>query len=266
MDEGIDRYYEFAKALARRAGSIIHEEFNRGASVKIKDDGSLVTEVDERINHLVASGLSETFPTHGLLGEEGNSGTGKEEYLWICDPIDGTKPFILGVPNCVFMIALLRQRRAVLSVVYDPFSESLYHAIRGKGAYCNDERIRVSDEKLRDNFVVLGTGTYPFVPWLKNAKAILEPVSGSGYKSMMIAQGRAVATLRDKADFHDVAPSALIIEEAGGRVTDLNGKPLQLDRPIEGVIMSNSAAHNELLDVVRCCREADFQRKRPLVS
>ncbi|GIG69204.1 inositol monophosphatase family protein [Phytomonospora endophytica] len=244
-------YLEFALSLARRAGGLIADAFNTNVQADVKSDGSPVTEVDREINRLVIDAIQERHPHHAILGEEGAVGSGKEEFKWICDPLDGTKPFLLGVPNSVFMIALMHAGNLLLAVVYDPFTKNMFHAIRGRGAYCNNDRIHVSEQRLDEGYVVLGTDSYPFIEGILNAGGRVEPVSGSGYKSMMIAKGSAVATIRQQADFHDVAPSALIVEEAGGKVTGLDGSRLVLDRAIGGAIISNGVAHAELVELAQ---------------
>src|ERR1700722_2177012 len=117
---------QIALSLAKQAGSIIRENFGKNHVIELKADQSPVTEVDKQINTLVANTLRDAFPADGLLGEEGNTGSGAEQYQWICDPLDGTKPFILGLPNSVFMLGLSEGGNILLSVVYDPYNDRMY--------------------------------------------------------------------------------------------------------------------------------------------
>jgi myo-inositol-1(or 4)-monophosphatase len=187
-----------------------------------------------------------------VLGEEADLGDGTEELQWLCDPLDGTRPFILAVPCSTFMLALTRKGEVLVSVIYEPHFDKLYYAVRGGGAFCNGQPIHVSQQKLRGGSVVMGTSSYAFSNALWAAGGKLEPVPGGGYKAAMIASGRAVATIRPGSDFHDVGPSALLIEEAGGKVTALNGDRLLYDKPIGGVIMSNGVDHELLVDIALC--------------
>lgn len=247
----MDVYLDFATKLAHEAGQLILDGFNKDHMITDKLDNSPVTEVDLKINQLVIERIKQKFSSHGLLGEEANLGNGQETFRWICDPLDGTKSFILKVPNSVFIIALMEESSLVLGVIYNPFTNTLYHAIKGGGAFRDGQRIKVSSVPLRGGYVLLGSSTYPFITELKARGAKVEPVSGGGYKYAMIADGRAVGTIKDGADFHDVAAGALIIEEAGGKVTNLDGSPLKLDEKIAGAIMSNGLVHHELVAITK---------------
>jgi fructose-1,6-bisphosphatase/inositol monophosphatase family enzyme len=243
----------FATELAMKAGELLRHGYKNPLEIEYKPDGTPVTEIDRQINDIVADEIRRRYPTHGLLGEEADLGTGFERCKWICDPLDGTIPYILGIPHSVFMLALMRDNSLTLSVVYDPFSDRLYSAVRNGGASCNGTAIHVSRRRLCDGYVALGSNSDRFVEGIRRAGGRTELVSGSGYKSMMIACGEAVATIKDAADFHDIAPAALIVEEAGGLVTALDGSQLVLDRDIKGVIISNYLVHRTLIEV---CQKA----------
>jgi fructose-1,6-bisphosphatase/inositol monophosphatase family enzyme len=247
----MDSYLDFATSLSQEAGKLIYDGFTKSHTVTDKVDNSPVTEVDLKINQLVIDRIKQKYPSHGLLGEEANMGNGRETMRWICDPLDGTKSFILKVPNSVFIIALMEETKLILGVIYNPFTKMLYHAEAGQGAYRNGEQIKVNTTPLSGGYVLLGSSSYPFVDSLKMRGAKVEPVSGGGYKYAMIADGRAVGTIKDGADFHDVAAGTLIIQEAGGMVTDLDGSPLKLDEKIAGAIMSNGIAHDELITITQ---------------
>lgn len=247
----MEEYLNFAKSIAYEAGNIIKEYFDKNLDYENKSDDSPVTIIDKKINKLVIEKIKSKYPTHSVFGEEEDNIIENSEYIWLCDPLDGTKPFILNVPCSVFMLALLKNGEVQMSVVYEPHFDKLYYAIRGQGAYCNNKKIHVNQNILEGNYVLMGGTTYYFADGLKSAGAKLEPVSGGGYKEMMIARGDGVATIRDKADFHDVGPAALIVEEAGGLVTDFDGNSLRLDRPIKNVVVSNKIVHQEILAIIK---------------
>jgi fructose-1,6-bisphosphatase/inositol monophosphatase family enzyme len=240
---------KLAFSLSKKAGGIIKDNFGKTHAVVLKDDASPVTEVDQRINKLVAQSLKESFPEDGLLGEEESYGTGHEKYQWICDPLDGTKPFILGLPLSVFMLALSENGKMLLSVVYDPYSDKMYHAIKGEGAFCNDEPIKVSSEKIDEGYALVGADSFSFAAELKKLSRGIEPVPGTGYKFLMIATGRGIGMINDSADFHDIGPGSLIVEEAGGKVTGLNGEELDYSKEIGGVVVSNGVVHDDFLKI-----------------
>jgi len=238
-----------ARDLARKAGAIIKDNFGKVHSIELKTDLSPVTAIDKQINSLVAETLKSTHPDDGLLGEEESYGTGDERYQWICDPLDGTKPFILGLPFSVFMLALSQDGKILLSVVYDPYSDKMYHALRDEGAFCNGEPIKVSSEKIDEGYALVGADSFSFAAQLKKFSRGIEPVPGTGYKCVMLASGRGLGMINDSADFHDIGPGSLIVEEAGGKVTGLSGEELDYSKEIGGVIVSNGMVHNDFLKI-----------------
>lgn len=241
---------KLAVELARKAGAIIRDNFGKTHKVELKGDMSPVTAIDKQINEFIAQSLQTAFPEDGLLGEEESYGTGNEKYQWICDPLDGTKPFILGLPFSVFMLALSENGSVLLSVVYNPYSDKMYHAVKGKGAFCNNEPIKVSSEKINEGYVLVGADSFSFAAELKKLSRGIEPVPGTGYKCVMLASGRGLGMINDSADFHDIGPGSLIVEEAGGKVTGLNGEQLDYSKEIGGVIVSNGVVHDYFLKIV----------------
>ena len=248
----MDEYLTFAQDLARQAGKLIKDNFESNLTVELKADHSPVTQVDKAINDLVSNTIKQAYPDHGLLGEELSHGTGQEPLQWLCDPLDGTKAFIVGAPLSTFILGLTQEGGILLSVVYDPYSERLYHAVKGQGAFCNDQLLHVNDTSLADGgYVLVQEASFQFAPDLQAAGAQTEPMPGAGYRAMILANARCSGIIQAGADFHDVGPSSLIVEEAGGKVTDFSGAPIHFDHSItNGIILSNGTAHDELLDVV----------------
>ena len=245
----MDERLKLAIELAKRAGAIIRDNFGKAHEVELKGDRSPVTEIDKQINKLVAGSLKASFPDDGLLGEEESYGTGSEQYQWICDPLDGTKPFILGLPFSVFMLGLSEGGKMLLSVVYDPYSDKLYRAIKGEGAFCNNKPIKVSSEQIDEGYALIGADSFSFAAELKKLSRGIEPVPGTGYKCMMLASGRGLGMINDSADFHDIGPGSLIVEEAGGTVTSLNAEQLDYSKEIGGVVVSNGVVHDDFLKI-----------------
>ncbi len=250
----MDKYLAFAKELAYQAGKIIKDNFEKKHEAQMKADATPVTKIDIQINQLALDAIKARFPGHGVLGEEGNLGDGTEKYQWVLDPIDATKAFILGIPNSVFMLALTEDGQNQLAVVYDPFADKLYHAVKDGGAFCNDQPIHVNKQPLKGGIVMLGeTSAAVFAKGVEAAGGQVEMVTGTGYKCMLLASGKGVGTYKDKSegDFHDVGPAALIIEEAGGRATDLDGRPQRYDRQLNGAILSNGTVHADLVKIAQ---------------
>ena len=242
-----DNYLALAAELAVAAGEITPQGFGRALVIAVKADGSPVTDIDVRVNRLVAETIQRRYSGHGVRGEEQDLGTGGETYQWICDPVDGTLPYLNGLPNSMFMLALTRESEMLAAVAYDPFADHMYREARQGGAFCDWRPIRVARRGTggaRHQFGAAYRGRQPD-GWPRRTGP------GTGFKSMMVARGEAIGTVKQTADFHDVALAALIVTDADGRVTTLDGSRLTLDQEITGgAIISNDIAHDQLVEAV----------------
>ncbi len=119
---------QFATDLAYQAGEIIKTDFTLGMKKEWKENETPLTAADNKVNQLVVDAVNKNFPDYGLITEEGGSHHQNAEYVWICDPIDGTIPFSHGIPTCVFSIALVHEGEPILAVIYDPFMDRLFYA------------------------------------------------------------------------------------------------------------------------------------------
>lgn len=247
-----------AKELATEAGRIIKQGFQSVKGFDVKADRSPVTETDKRVNQLVAERLRKDFPTYALKGEEQSYGDSHGSHVWLCDPVDGTIPFVIGVPACNFMLALFVDGEAQVAVVYNPMLDLLYEAVRGRGVRCNGQQVRVAESERPDqSYLVLDAKI------LRESPEIVERceaagfhaayTAGTGEKLMLVASGRAAAMLRTVGDPEEVGIGAFFVEEAGGKATDIAGGPLL--KPgltlTNGYIIGAPRTHKLLLDTVR---------------
>lgn len=252
-------YLDFAVALAREAGAIIRENFALGMRKEWKEDETPVTATDLRINRLVIDAVQRQYPDHAVLGEEGDAGP-QGEYVWVCDPVDGTVPFSHGVPVCVFALALCRDGEPIAGVVYDPFMDRLFSAEKGGGAFCNGRPIRVNTAPtLRRQLVeaeYYGDGLYApsVVEGLLSAGAVPLTQMCVMYPAALVASGEFTGAVFHLTKPYDGAPLRVIIGEAGGKMTDIDGKEQRYDRPINGYIISNGLVHDELLRIVQSAK------------
>ncbi len=247
----MEQELQFAKAIAQQAGVMMLKNFGKDHSYETKDDRTPVTAIDKAINDLLIKQVQTNYSDHGVLGEEASWGSGQEKYQWLCDPIDGTVPYMLAIPASIFMVALLENGVPVMSLLYNPYTNEMFHAIKNKGAFCNDEQINVNDAHFEDGYVLLGTTAFPYVDAIKQHGGKVQPVPATGYKCISVARGKAIAVIKHTSDFHDVGPASLLIEEAGGKVTDLSGNNVdRYDRPIGGTLLSNGACHEKLVSIV----------------
>lgn len=252
----------FAIELAKKSGNIIRDNFLLGMRKEWKADNSPLTETDTTINDLVVESINNVFPGHNVLAEEGDSFSGASEYVWVCDPLDGTIPFSHGIPTCVFSLALTHQGESILGVVYDPFMDRMFIAEKGGGAFLNGKRISVSRNASIKNAlfaVSLGKAQCDFLPLVKalrNEHARVINVGSITYMGSLVACGEFSATVFQGVKLletkpHDTAALKVIVEEAGGRVTDIFGNEQRYDQDIRGHLVSNGVLHETLLKLIR---------------
>lgn len=143
--------------IAREAGALLANYFERRVAVELKGEFDLVTEADRASEKLVVERLRSHFPSHGIVAEEGGGGAGSSEYCWYVDPLDGTTNFAHGFPMFNVTLGLARAGEVIAGVIYDPIRQELFAAERGGGAYVNNRRIRVSTiQRLEDSLPCTG--------------------------------------------------------------------------------------------------------------
>jgi len=249
---------DFAIDLAHQAGDIMLEYFKVGVEHIAKHDKSPVTEADIKINDLVIERVKSEFPDHAVLGEEASWNL-PSKMTWVCDPIDGTRPFVYGLPYSVFSLALVEDGVPVIAVVYDPYSKRLYRAEKGKGAFLNDEPIGVNSKSDLEHTVV-GAGKHLPFENLDHSKLFDQLINKVHrtitlqcvvQEAMLIATGQVEGNIFISDTAHDIAAVKLLIEEAGGKVTDLYGNEQRYDQPIRGALISNGHIHDDLVRIVR---------------
>ncbi|PID98824.1 hypothetical protein CSA80_03890 [Candidatus Saccharibacteria bacterium] len=249
-------YLEFATSLALEAGEIMHKYFGADSGPRFKHDNSVVTIADEEINDLVIRRVKQTYPDHDINGEEASNQNGSK-YVWVCDPIDGTAKFAAQVPVSVFSLALVIDGKPEVGVIYAPFNDHMYTAVIGQGAFMNGRPIKVNSKKLSDR-AELNVDW-----WASNdhdvIKVVREIVYSEGsyatsigsttHASALVARGEFVASVfpGTKGKNVDIAAAKVIVEEAGGKVTDLFGNEQRYDQDIRGSICSNGVVHDEIV-------------------
>ncbi len=260
---------DFAVELAREAGTMIMKEFPKDLSLPImvrkKADKTDVTDADTKVNSMVIGAIRSTFPGHGVLGEEESANSRKSRFQWITDPLDGTTVFSRGIPNFVFSLSLAVDGRPVVGVVLDPVLNRMFSAESGKGAFVNGNQIHVSEHRELEGSLI-GISS-----WRKEQVKIIKlferlRVEGAGtldlgsiaYMGALVSCGRLTASVHPAMKPWDSAALRVIIQEAGGRVTDLYGNDQRYDGNIHGAIMSNGGhVHRDLMRLIRECNKTD---------
>ena len=225
-----------AVRAARSAGNHIARNIDRLNTLTIVTKGrnDFVSEVDKKAEDIIIDTLYRNYPKHGFIAEESGVHQGEEDYTWIIDPLDGTTNFLHGIPHFAVSIALQHAGKLEHAVVYNPMSQELYTASRGNGASLNNRRIRVSDRRGL-NGALLGTG-FPFrensdidgyLPALGRLMSKTAGIRRAGSAALdlaFVAAGRLDGYWESDLKQWDIAAGALLVQEAGGLVTDLNGE------------------------------------------
>ena len=241
---------------ARAAAQVIRSFYGRSPGVRIKADASPVTEADERAEQVIGSILSERFPGYGFYGEETGQHAMGAESIWLVDPIDGTKSFMRQTPFFSTQIALLRAGELVLGVSNAPAYDELAWAERGGGAFLNERAIRVSEvAQLKDAFV--STGNLKSVArspsWSRFGELIQRIDRVRGYGDFvhyhLLASGSLDAVIESDVNILDIAALTVLVREAGGTFTDLDGEPVGLGTT--SVLATNGRLHAPLLAALR---------------
>lgn len=247
-----------AREAAAAAATVIKCYYRSELAIEIKGDESPVTIADREAEQAIHAVISRKFPQHAFFGEEyGRSGDSDAEYEWLVDPIDGTKSFVRGYPFFSTQIALRFQGEIIVGVSSAPvFGEEAW-AIRGGGAFLNGERIQVSGTGTLQKASV-STGNIASLAANKDGwnryGSLLQQVNrirgyGDFYHYHLLARGAIDVVIESDVNILDIAALSLIVEEAGGRLTNLSGGPI--DDNARTVLATNGRLHESLLEAIQ---------------
>ena len=245
---------EAAREAALSAGALLVARLHEVKQVSFKGRGNLVTDVDLEAERRIFALLSAEFPSMGLLGEESSGELRSSGYTWIVDPLDGTRNYASGIPFFSVVVALALNGEVVAGVNYDPVREEMFHAERGRGAFLNDRPIRVSEKAALDQCILGMDMSYnnegarnglevvlSLWPGMQTARIMGSSALGLSYA----AAGRYDLYFHHHLEPWDVAAGLLLIEEAGGVVTDRAGSRAGLYS--DGLVGSSAALHAEFM-------------------
>jgi len=242
---------------ARAAGQILVERLPNPRQVHIKGLRDIVTDADLAAEQAIVQTIRERFPDHALLTEENGASDGNAPYVWVVDPLDGTTNYNRRLPCFSVSIGLLHQEQLTLGVVYDPLREHLFTAVRGRGATLNGAPLHVSAVDRIQNAVVgmdwahAQAARDDILARVNRVAPHCGALRGMGSATLglcYVAAGRYDAYFHVSLKPWDLAAALLLVQEAGGRVTDLEGRPW---RAWEGrVLVSNGHVHRDLLGLM----------------
>ncbi|MBS4036356.1 MAG: inositol monophosphatase [Ignavibacterium sp.] len=245
--------------IAKEAGEIVREGYGQTFKVEFKTgDNNLVTEIDKKSEHKIIDFIQKKYPSHSILAEERGELKNDSEYLWVIDPLDGTTNFAHGLPIFSVSIGLQKNGNTIAGVVYDVMRNIIYSAEENAGAFANDKKIKVSQsDSISKSLLVTG---FPY-----NVKE--NPEKAFERFEVMTRNSRAVRRLGSAAiDFcyvaegvfegfwevhlqpWDICAGKLLVEEAGGLVTDFNGSRIEIFS--KRILASNKLVHTEMIEML----------------
>lgn len=262
----LSRLLETAIVATRLAGQRAMEEMNY-VKVTEKADKELVTEADTRCQQIIVDRIKETYPDHGFIGEEGDGEKlfkqpprGKEPIWWIIDPIDGTNNYAQQMPLFCVCLAAVYENEPVVGVIFEPATDRMYTVCKSGDAQLNGRRITASDTPI-NSFASIGIDSHykDSVPQWVNELMIrtrFRNLGSAGLHFAYVANGGFIATIIRGVKLWDIAAGTIIVESAGGIVTDLQGQPIfpldmeKYNGEDLNVIAANKKVHPELIKLI----------------
>lgn len=245
--------------ITKEAGQIIREGFGKNFSVEFKTNKSnLVTEIDKKAEKLIVDYVEKKFPSHGIIAEEGSSKRGSSDFAWVIDPLDGTTNFAHGLPIFSVSIGIVKGNDAICGAVYDVMRDVIYTAEKGSGAFQNWRKITVSNNSdIEQSLLVTG---FPydiksnpshaierFNAFLTEARAVRR-LGSAAIDFCYVANGVFDGFWEVYLNPWDICAGKLIVEEAGGIVTDFNGNGIDIFS--KQILATNRLAHTKMMEIL----------------
>lgn len=255
----MEELYDAAVSAAKSAGKFVQKQVSQFKQVDHKGRADLVTNIDRDSESMIVKHISERFPEHAIIAEENDYEKRDHDYRWVIDPLDGTTNYVHGYRHYAVSIALHIKREPAIGVVFDPANNELFTAIRGRGAFLNDQKIQVSEtSQLLNCMLVTGIPYDLDERWHRSFdlfKAFYYRTQGvrrdgsAALDMCYVASGRFDGFWEYNLHPWDVAAAMLIVQEAGGQVSDFrNGKSSIFDAE---VLATNGKIHQKMLEVIQ---------------
>jgi histidinol-phosphatase len=249
------RFLATALDAARAGAEVIRRYYQRNLQVTLKSDKSPVTQADVETEQIIRKVIAAQFPAHGFYGEETGQSSLDAEYLWLVDPIDGTKAFVREYPFFSTQIALMHRGRLIAGVSSAPLYGELAYAELGRGAWLNEQPLRVS-ELASIETCAISTGNLKTLAsgarWSRLGQLVARAHRIRGYGDFLhyhlLAAGKIDVVIESDVNILDIAGLAVIVEAAGGRFTDLEGQAPDLNTT--SVLATNGKLHDEVLRAI----------------
>ena len=245
--------------ISKEAGELIRNAFGKAHSIEFKtNELNLVTETDKASEKLITDFIKKKYPSHGILAEEGSDLNNSAEYLWVVDPLDGTTNFAHGLPIFAVSIGLQKKRETIAGVVYDMMRDVVYSAEKSSSSFENGSRISVNKNSNLGHSVLVTGFPYDirenpdkaferFIEFLKHARGIRR-LGSAAIDFCYVANGVFDGFWEVSLHPWDICAGKLIVEEAGGLVTDFDGNEIDINS--KRILATNGVIHQKMIDVM----------------
>ena len=256
MAHQYDEFVKFANFLADESSIIINKYFRRKININKKEDNTPVTIADQNTELKIRELISSKYPSHGILGEEYEQINTKAEFMWVIDPIDGTRSFIAGHKDFGTLIALLHNNKPILGIINCPAHNERWVGIKDHHTTCNNIKVSTSSIKKIEDSYLFTSGEFFYEPFLKKGFEKIKEQSkyfrygGDCYMYGMLASGLIDVVIEDTLKAHDYMALVNIIEGAGGKITDKFGKNVSIESDGSLVASCNPNIHQELISII----------------
>ena len=256
MASPYDEYLNFANLLADESENIIFNYFRKKIDIKNKEDNSPVTIADQKVELRIRELINSKFPSHGILGEEYESFKIDSEFVWVIDPIDGTRSFIAGHKDFGTLIALLYKNKPVIGIINCPAHKERWVGIENQQTTLNNKLISTSSIKNIEESYMFTSGIYFDEPILRNGfekiknKSRYYRLGGDCYMYGMLASGLIDVVIEDTLKPHDYMALINVIEGAGGKVSDKFGNDININSDGSLVASCNKSIHKDLISII----------------
>ena len=249
-------FISFANQLADLSGEVIFPYFRQSNGLEIKSDASPVTLADREGERVIREAIMEAYPHHGIWGEEFGAYEIDREFVWVLDPVDGTKSFISGFPTFGTLISLTQNKKPILGVIDQPISGERWVGVSGVKTLYNEGEVKTSSVNELSQCILSTTSPYLFS---ENEKSIFEKIKEKAqytifgydcYAYAQLASGNIHVVIESGLKPHDYCALAPVVIGAGGVMTDWNGKLLDMNSDGRVIATANPALHAEILKLL----------------